>query len=741
MKYKLRNTEEDQTREVREVISENSQIEFEGTAFTHGMLPEDLEKEYGAYGFIGDVGAGKILPIHGRKDLTIKGGKFINPDHAFPYDKDFGTRRHHITGELTFLDIYDSENIDLYDIEYTGGHKYYYPDGHIKFVSKYEYSHGLDISSSKNIYAEGLTFGNLPGDFVYIRQGDKGRAENLSFVNCTVLSNARQGAAPADGKNIYFKNFRVKDSARGGNDNEPPKTQYHIIDQVIDGAWYTTRLLGVPMGGDGTVDGFYIKDAIFETSSPTMLLLADRVNSFRKNITFEGSRRLSGWGSSHGAYHLEGAQGVDLNNEHLYLKERRAGVAVEITYCENVVIRNCNFINGEYIEVRDTPLSEIKVYNNHQKLKYKIFSYDVPRIDAPDYLWYRQEYGRHGNGKWQEAMAEYKTYMAERESRATYRIEEIEEYDYKKYGEDFGIRKPDFKPYLGKAGVVVEDTPWMKKDEDGKLVEDIPRIWHTEELIFNDALELMKDEEALINYMHSFILHEKRDKIEMVIPMNDVIMDFKNDNQFRLEVKVNKIHYIWNVTVNGWNKELIPEDLGGEEEPQVPVITTKEKKEQRTLPFSSSKTNIESEQQVGKEGIEEITYLLTFKDSVQISKEEIKKEVIVPPIDEIVYETPEPVITTKEAKITEPINFEKRVTNIASEASKGETGILEITYKVTYEDDIEVSKKEINRETIKQPIDEVTYEESIPEKKWYQNKMLWILGGIIILIIGLITLI
>lgn len=461
MKHELKNTNEDQTREIREIISENDVIDFEGKAITHGMLPEDLEKDYEPYGFIGDVGAGKIIPIHNRYGLIIKGGEFYNPEVTFPYDKEF-SRRHHITAENAFIEIQNCNNISLIGQKYTGPNDVVREStGYPHFRSKYEYDHVIDISESENVLIKDWDASNAFGDFVYFRKGIK-RSKNITIKDCKANFIARQGVGFGDGENILIENFELTLGGRGFVDVEPPKQGYEVINLIVrNSPMADVWLLPAPMGGLGTAENILFENNIWTTGGPNTHMDADRVNSFRRNIIFRGNKRLSGYGTdSGGVISAVGVEGLLIENEFAYLKERRALTIAHLDNCTNVTIRNSDFPNAKYIVLKDTPIEEVKVYGNVQKdLEFKIYEFDMPFKPAPSLEAIRIELEKEGITRnslvwqaWLTEREEWFDYNVERNSRATFKYVPVEEYT----GEEPVYQDPDFIPYMGVDTVETE---------------------------------------------------------------------------------------------------------------------------------------------------------------------------------------------------------------------------------------------------------------------------------------------
>lgn len=481
MKHILRNTEEDQTREVRKVISENDVIEFEGTAITHGMLPEDIAHEYGDYGFIGDVGAGKILPLKNRNNLTIKGGSFVNPEVTFPYDKDFGGRRHHVTAENAFIEVENCSNVSLIGQKYKGSNDIVREStGYPHFRSRYEYDHVIDISESENVLIKDWDASHAFGDFVYFRKGAKRPNKNITIKDCKAYFIARQGVGFGDGENILIENFELTKGGRGFVDVEPPKTGYIVKNLIVrNSPLADVWLLPAPMGGLGHAENILFENNTWTTGSPNTYMEADRVNSFRKNIIFRGNKRLSGYGTSTGGVIAAiGVEGLLIENEFAHLKERRALTIAHLDYCTNVVIRNCDFPNAKYIILKDTPIEEVKIYGNVQKdLEFMVYEYpeNMPHRTCPDLEDIRIEAKKEGVvrsslvwGRWIAAREEWKAYMSERDSKASIKYVPVVEYDVEKYGEPDVPKDPDFAPYMG-----VEEKPLPELDPK-PIPEPIP---------------------------------------------------------------------------------------------------------------------------------------------------------------------------------------------------------------------------------------------------------------------------
>lgn len=443
----------DDTRKVRDIISRENKIDFGEQHFTtHGMLPEDLKREYftpsgQSLGFIGDVGAGKILTLQGREDVVITGGIFSNPDVAFPYEKDFG-RRHHDVSENTFLHVEKCRNISLIGQSFTGPNtKLREETGFPLFHSRYEFEHALDISESENMLIRNWKASNVFGDFVYFRKGAF-KNRNISILDSEVHFNARQVIGFGDGENILIQNVRGTLGGRGGVDIEPPKHGYEVKNLIVRGCYFKVWLLPAPMGGLGVAENILFENNEWTTTAPNTYMLADRVNSFRRNIIFRGNKRLSGYGSDDAVIVAEGVEGLLVENEYAYLKPTRSLEAVLLNYCTNVVIRHNDFPNAKYIVLRDTPAEEVKVYGNTQDLQFKIYEFDMPFKPAPDL----KDFAHYGRGDWEQwllAREEWMQYNAKRNSRATLKYVPVEEYDVEKYGEPDVPKDPEFTPYMG----------------------------------------------------------------------------------------------------------------------------------------------------------------------------------------------------------------------------------------------------------------------------------------------------
>lgn len=491
MKHTLRNTEEDQTREVRELIQSNTDIEFEGKALTHGMLQEDLDREYftstgQSLGLIGEVGAGKILSITAREDVVIKGGEFINNEVTFPYDKDFSPRRHHITAENAFMEVKDSKNISLLGQKYTGPNDIVREStGYPHFRGRYEYDHVLDITESENILIQGWEASNAFGDFVYFRKGAKRPNKNITIKDCKANFIARQGVGFGDGQNILIENFQLTLGGRGYVDIEPPKQGYEVINLIVrNSPMADVWLLPAPMGGLGHAENILFENNVWTTSGPNTYMEADRVNSFRKNIIFRGNKRLSGYGTTTGGViSAVGVEGLLIENEYAYLKEKRALTIAYLDNCTNLTIRNSDFPNAKYILLKDTPIEEVKIYGNVQKdLEFKIYVFDMPFKPAPRLEDFRKE-GMRNSEVWQEwllARNEWDKYNAERNGRSTFKYVPVIEYEVELLGEPNVPKDPDFKPYMG-VEVVEEIEVQEPVVVVPEPIEEVPEvIEHTE---------------------------------------------------------------------------------------------------------------------------------------------------------------------------------------------------------------------------------------------------------------------
>lgn len=141
-----------------------------------------------------------------------------------------------------------------------------------------------------------------------------------------------------------------------------------------------------------------------------------------------------------------------------------------------------------------------------------------------------------------------------------------------------------------------------------------------------------------------------------------------------------------------------------------PITFETIKEEDETL--EKGKTKVK---QVGKDGELKTVYEVTYKNGKEVSRKEISANTTNPVKEVILVGTK---VTTKEEEVvTEYIDFET-VTEKDPSLVKGETktkqagakGEVEITYEITYVNGEKKSQKEIKRETVKEPLNEIIAE-------------------------------
>lgn len=150
------------------------------------------------------------------------------------------------------------------------------------------------------------------------------------------------------------------------------------------------------------------------------------------------------------------------------------------------------------------------------------------------------------------------------------------------------------------------------------------------------------------------------------------------------------------------------------------IITTEtDVKHENTVKFTSSTKEVNTRKEgekktttAGKDGYDEVTYAVTFKDGVEQSRKETGRKTV-KPVNEVV-ELGTGVITTRTETAKEnTVKFKTTHKDNpdlekgkSKTTTKGVDGYDDVTYTVTLKDGVEQSRKETGRKTVK-PVDEV----------------------------------
>ncbi|NLJ95152.1 MAG: hypothetical protein GX326_06670, partial [Clostridiaceae bacterium] len=191
------------------------------------------------------------------------------------------------------------------------------------------------------------------------------------------------------------------------------------------------------------------------------------------------------------------------------------------------------------------------------------------------------------------------------------------------------------------------------------------------------------------------------------IPVNYTLQAIKDYNYFDIQM---------NVSVTFDNDEVLNQTVSL----SVPVITITEEEENVDIPYTTIETEDDTldvgttiVDQEGINGEEIVTYKVTYLGDEIISKEEINRDRIIEPVDKIVRVGTK-VIDVKTETYTEEIPFntetiEDRTLDVGTTIvdQEGVVGEATITVEITYENGIEISRKEISRVTTKEPIDKI----------------------------------
>ncbi|WP_155972326.1 G5 domain-containing protein [Streptococcus ruminantium] len=152
----------------------------------------------------------------------------------------------------------------------------------------------------------------------------------------------------------------------------------------------------------------------------------------------------------------------------------------------------------------------------------------------------------------------------------------------------------------------------------------------------------------------------------------------------------------------------------------VPVVTTEEISETKSVPFETIRENdpnLEAGKEVvateGKEGVRTIVYTVTKTDGVETSRVVKSDTITTPAVNKVIKvgtkTTTSPVVTTEEVSETKPVPFETiRENDPNLEAGKevvateGKEGVRTIVYTVTKTDGVETSRV-VKSDTITTP--------------------------------------
>ncbi|WP_156009651.1 G5 domain-containing protein [Streptococcus ruminantium] len=158
----------------------------------------------------------------------------------------------------------------------------------------------------------------------------------------------------------------------------------------------------------------------------------------------------------------------------------------------------------------------------------------------------------------------------------------------------------------------------------------------------------------------------------------------------------------------------------GTKKPVVPVVTTEEVSETKSVPFETIRENdpnLEAGKEVvaieGKEGVRTIVYTVTRTDGVETSRVVKSDTITTPAVNKVIKvgtkTTTSPVVTTEEVSETKPVPFETiREEDPNLEAGKevvaaeGKEGVRTIVYTVTKTDGVETSRV-VKSDTITTP--------------------------------------
>ncbi|WP_313125987.1 G5 domain-containing protein [Proteiniclasticum ruminis] len=158
--------------------------------------------------------------------------------------------------------------------------------------------------------------------------------------------------------------------------------------------------------------------------------------------------------------------------------------------------------------------------------------------------------------------------------------------------------------------------------------------------------------------------------------------------------------------------------------PPAPVFKYKNVTDSEVIPFQTVRVNdstIDKGKEVvstfGKNGTREIVTQITYSDGVEVSRRVVSNQITVQPANQVILvgskiTASTPVITKKTETKTETVSFKTtRVNDPNMEKGKevlsngGMNGSMEIITEITYSDGKEISRREISRKIVSEPLD------------------------------------
>jgi len=370
------------TRILRDTFKEaNTVYQFpEGDFYTYGILPEDPINKYNHHGEIIEIkqGAHGIVRVEDKDHVTILGNEngttLFNIAPAVWDGDDDGDgmtdRGYPTTGstmsQRKFIRLINSNYPFIYNIGVrssndTPVHKPNRPE----YDPHYEFEHGIHAQGSKFVHIENFIADYIYGDGIYLND-----CWDVYVKNAVINWNGRQGSSMISGGRAYFEQINIANSPRSGFDIEGNSIEDNSKDFVITYSRFNNQLLGLPMGGGGSVKNVLSINNIYETRG--IYSRGDGKTRIRENIMYvrHNARNFGDYEVTENIL-IDGIEQVDLKHNSLILGSFMDCIG-------SVTIRNNDLPNYGWGGSGDEPffivtakgmsVSQFKIYNNKQEI-------------------------------------------------------------------------------------------------------------------------------------------------------------------------------------------------------------------------------------------------------------------------------------------------------------------------------------------------------------------------------------
>ena len=374
--------EQDFTKELREAVSlKVDELHFttgqDSPIWATGILPNDGDLirlgHLGGFGILRIEGENRPLKISGKskEDPTVIYTKApavpsLDLDGDGLNDSPFSavtmSQRKYLRIEPS-TNGFEAENFIFRGDNDTSQWKEGFPE----YEANFEFEHAAQ-SGGSNITLRNLRAEYVRGDGFYINGG-----KNINILNCSIHWAGRQGGAVVAGENCFIldlNSFRIR---RSDFDIEANGTHIITKDIFLIGGFSYAYLSGVPMGGAGQVSNVLVRERDFQWGSAVAILGNYSRGYLRKNIIIDGCRFRKASDGPTGPFKIIDAENVLIENvTDCFLSPRRTHIIASLRGTNtNVTIRNCNFENAKYIELRDgTKPENVTVYGVVQDLEF-----------------------------------------------------------------------------------------------------------------------------------------------------------------------------------------------------------------------------------------------------------------------------------------------------------------------------------------------------------------------------------